>query len=399
MAVEFDEGQVAVEEAPVSRPLAPEQFRRPLTDQEIQQRPSPIIIPNAQPDYGSVLAQDTSNVMQWAMEARKAQEMNARLAVARQAVTAATEFVRRKEVERMVREGKSLEQSEYDSRVKYQIPAPANIGALRPVPAPTTMKLGGQDFVRYGTRGEQVKPLAPSQPSSVRLVDEIQKSEMEANAAEKSGNAARAQQLRDRAALLREQTKGQEIVTGYDDQGRPIVRVGKGVGVPTVATQSQAQQKLLRYENSIELMNHLDTALKPEHLGAAGVTGEWILDRGLSQLVPELANKERIDARSALVAVREGLLREMSNDPRFSNVDREEISKALPSSGVFESLPSAKQRIETVRRIIMGRARIYSKGLGQPPPLWTLEVDEIKNLYKQGKIDKETALNALVRFH
>lgn len=238
------------------------------------------------------------------------------------------------------------------------------------------------------------------QPASVRLTDEILKSEQQAKDADMMGNSAAAQALRDRAALLREQTKGQEVVTGYDDQGRPIVKVGKGVGSATVATQSQAQQKLIRYENSIELMNHLNQVLKPEHLGAAGVAGEWILDRSLSQLVPELTNKERVDARSALIALREGLSREMADDRgRFSAADREEIMRALPSNGVFESLPDAQQRLSTVRGILIQRARNYSQALGQTPPLWTMNPDEIKALFKAGKIDQTTAVNALTRFY
>lgn len=242
--------------------------------------------------------------------------------------------------------------------------------------------------------------------ASVAITDEILKSESEANKAEAEGNMVEATRLRDRATLLREQTKGQEVVTGYDDQGRPIIRMGKGVGAPTVATQSQAQQKLLRYENSVELINKLQKTLKSEHLGAAGVAGEWIMDRGMSQLIPELANKDRIDARSALIAAREGLLGEISNDPRFSNMDREEVSRALPSSGIFESLPDATQRLNTVRSIITQRGKIYAKGVGQSPLLWTMTADEIKAEYKKfqtsnGKegIDRETALGALTRFY
>jgi hypothetical protein len=242
----------------------------------------------------------------------------------------------------------------------------------------------------------------PSQaPASVKLVDEIQKTEQAARDAEATGNTTAAQDLRHRVELLVDQTKGQETVIGWDDANRPIIRQGKGVAsAATVATQSQAQQKLIRYENTIELMNHLDKVLKPEHLGAAGVTGEYIMDRGLSQLVPELANKDRVDARSTLVALREGLSREMADDSRrFSAADREEIMKALPSNGVFESLADASQRISTVRSILMERARNYSQAIGQPPPLWTLSADEIKAQFKAGKIDEKTAINALTRFY
>lgn len=236
-------------------------------------------------------------------------------------------------------------------------------------------------------------------PSDIQIVEEIQSSEQAANKAESAGDTGRAQQLRDRATMLRESMKGQQIVTGYDDQGRPIITMGKGAA-PTVATQSEAQRKLLRYENSLELMNHLTQNLQAGHLGIRGLAGEYLLDRGLSQLVPELANQERVDARSALIAMREGMMREMSNDTRFSNADREEIARALPSSGAFESLPDARQRIDTVKRILIQRGKAYSTAAGmKTPPLWTLSSDEIQDLYRNNKISYEEALNALNRFH
>jgi hypothetical protein len=234
-------------------------------------------------------------------------------------------------------------------------------------------------------------------------VDEIQKTEQAANEAFSKGDTTAATQLRDRASLLREQGRGSmEEFTGYNDQGLPIYSLKRGPSSSqaTVATQSQAQQKLIRYENSVELMNHLDKVLTSGHVGAAGVTGEYLMDRGLSQLVPELANKDRVDARSTLIALREGLSREMADDRgRFSAADREEIMRALPSNGMWESLPDASQRISTVRNIIMQRARNYSQAIGQPAPLWTLSADEIKAQFKAGKIDEKTAINALTRFY
>jgi hypothetical protein len=245
------------------------------------------------------------------------------------------------------------------------------------------------------------KPTQP--PASVKLVDEIQKTEQAANEAFSKGDTTAATQLRDRASLLREQGRGSmEEFTGYNDQGLPIYSLKRGPSSSqaTVATQSQAQQKLIRYENSVELMNHLDKVLTSGHVGAAGVTGEYLMDRGLSQLVPELANKDRVDARSTLIALREGLSREMADDRgRFSAADREEIMRALPSNGMWESLPDASQRISTVRNIIMQRARNYSQAIGQPAPLWTLSADEIKAQFKAGKIDEKTAINALTRFY
>lgn len=188
----------------------------------------------------------------------------------------------------------------------------------------------------------------------------------------------------------------------FDDQGRPIINYGPqatGIGKPSVATQSQAQQKLLKYENSMELLSQLERTLKPEHVGVAGAGGELIFDRSLAQIYPGMANTNRAGVRTVLQSAREGLMREISDDPRFSNKDREEIGKALPSSGVFESFPNAMARIKTVKDIIANRGKVYSSGLGLKPPIWSLSADEIKDMYDKGQIPQDEALKALIRFH
>ena len=154
----------------------------------------------------------------------------------------------------------------------------------------------------------------------------------------------------------------------------------------------------------MELMNRLDMVLKPEHVGARGVAGEWLVDKGLQQVAeavggPDVSSEGRMQSRKLIIALREGLMRDMTNDNRFTMADREEISKALPSSGIFESYKDAKSAINLVRDVVTQRSRNYAKVLGQSPPLWTLSSQEIVELYKNNKIDRETAHQALVRFH
>ncbi len=254
-------------------------------------------------------------------------------------------------------------------------------------------------------QGENIHiPPQHQAPASIQEVDEIQKTDMLAKQAHDAGNKVLEKQLQDRSELLRNQLKGQEVVTGWDDQGRPIVRVGKGGGGATVATQSQAQQKLLKYENTMEVMNRLDNVLKPEHLGVRGVGGEWIVDKGLQQLAeiagtPDVGSEGRIESRKLIVALREGLMRELSGDTRFNATDREEISKALPSNGAFESFKDAKVAMNTVRSIIVQRSKNYAQAIGEKPPVWTLSPEEIKSQYKAGKMSLDEAKNALTRFH
>lgn len=195
----------------------------------------------------------------------------------------------------------------------------------------------------------------------------------------------------------------------FDDQGRPIINYGPqetSIGAPSVATQSMAQRKLLKYEAASELINHLQKNMETGHVGLSGVLGEYVGDRILPQLGVDSFKGKRADVRSTLIAARESLLREISDDTRFSNADREEISRALPSSGVFESLPNAQQRLETVRNILNARGRTYSEGLGLKQPEWSLSPDEIKKLYDKHEATKgkegisfEKAQSLLERFH
>lgn len=243
-------------------------------------------------------------------------------------------------------------------------------------------------------------------PAAVKTTDAIFELEDKARQAEAMGDVPQATLYRDKAKLLREDMMGSGFeITGWDDQGRPIMRYGKGsLGTATVATQSRSQQKLQKYENAMELVNRLQQGLEAGHVGLAGVGGEYLWDRGLVQLLnlagaPATADPNRVSSRAALKMLSESLLREVSDDNRFSNLDREEISKALPSSGTFESLSDAQAKLGTIRDILTKRGRVYGRALDTTPPLWTLSQDEIRSLYKQNKIDKTQALDALERFH
>lgn len=212
------------------------------------------------------------------------------------------------------------------------------------------------------------------------------------------------------AIELASTNKGKSIYMGMDDSGKPIFQMTEGgaspIGNPTVATQTMSQRKLLKYEAATELINHLERNMESGHVGIAGVLGENVGDKLLPQFGIDSFRGKRADVRATLVATREGLMREISDDTRFSNLDREQIDKALPSSGVFESLPDALQKLATVKRILSQRGKIYSAGVEGTPPLWSLSKEEIVNLHNEFKtsggkkgIDYKTALDALERFH
>src|SRR5690606_35013314 len=96
--------------------------------------------------------------------------------------------------------------------------------------------------------------------------------------------------------------------------------------------------------------------LRAEDLGIQGVVKEDLINKGLAQLRPVLADKTTSENRMKLRAWREGTMRQISADTRFSNADRSAIERLLPQDGAFESLPSAQAKILAVLNIMQERA-------------------------------------------
>ena len=265
------------------------------------------------------------------------------------------------------------------------------------------------------TEKEKAAAKSPKETAAIKNIEKINEWEQQAKEAEAAGDLQTAKDLRKNSSMVQEQLKGWGMTMGYDDQGRPIMTMGKG-SQPTVATQTMAQGKLLQYENATQLMNWLSNNLTDSHVGVAGAAGEFLVDKTLEQVLPGVANKDRIKARTTLIGLRETLLREMSDDRtgRFSVADRNEIEKALPSSGMFESKTDAMERINRVREILADRGKVYARSMGVKPPTWTLSEDEIVKMYQDGQksgldpkspefkkqfLTKDEATDALVRFH
>lgn len=287
-------------------------------------------------------------------------------------------------------------------------------------PVAPQLRVAGGGLYRVPEKGPAETLVAPTPkppvrpPASVELVDEIQKANQAIRDAESKGDKEGADKARERSELLQSQAKGginMEFGPGGTLQS---FSTGGGQAKPTIAMATQAQEKLVKYKNSMDLMNSLEDVIKPEHLGVRGVAGEVLIDKGLQQAaealgMPDVAKSDRMESRKLMVALREGLMREMNDGSRFSLADREEISKALPSSGIWESGKDAEKGLSIVRKVLTQRSQNYARSIGKPIPLWTLSGPEIKQQYpnaqdivnavKARKLDKEDARNALVRYY
>lgn len=257
------------------------------------------------------------------------------------------------------------------------------------------------DADRYKTQADlaeerlklaQEKAGAGSGSPTLKLLDEADNETAAAQAAKDAGSDSEYQRHTARAAALKDaiNTHGEEeTFMGYDDQNRPILKTTKGgktTGTPTVGTESVAQQNEIKYGNALKLIGNLQKNLRPEDVGVAGLGGEMLADRGLAQLNPGWADKTRIKNREVVGVLKESLMRTITDDTRrFSNQDREDIAKALPSNGAWESYPDAMQKLNVAKGIIIDRARNYAERTGTPLPLYAQNKNEIKSGFTKKK--------------
>lgn len=251
----------------------------------------------------------------------------------------------------------------------------------------------------------KARPGLVTDTPAIRNAAYLAKLRQDAEAARASGDTKLFQQKQSEITDIQEQIQKGQSFTVYDPAtGAPIAQMNSGGApsgsvAPTVALRSAAQQKLVKYENSSALIGDLQRNLTSDQVGVKGVLGESIVDKGLAQFFPELADKDRIDNRAKLQMAREGLMREISDDPRFNMQDRAEIGKALPSSGVFESYDDAMQKFATVQKVIKDRSRTYAKSIGAPIPDFTKTEQELINEFServsaiQEKLDSKVVNN------
>ncbi len=176
--------------------------------------------------------------------------------------------------------------------------------------------------------------------------------------------------------------KTTEITTS--PTGETTVTFGKTAGgKTTTATATRLQETNVKYENALSLINQLQKNLSPGDVGPAGVLGEMVLDVALPAFgVNQFFSGARVENRTALATLRESLLRQISDDPRFSNVDRAEVAKGLPKDGIYESYPDAMQRMATIRQILSDRLQRSSTALGVSAPAAVQSRDEIIQKYE-----------------
>lgn len=235
------------------------------------------------------------------------------------------------------------------------------------------------------------------------------------------------EQLRlENEARSRPPADGQLVKLGNDEYGRPIQGIRQpngqitqisqppgmsftmgpngefqfkqGVGELTTGATTTSQERQAGLERVVFEGASLLKNLRPEDVGVRGVIGENVINQGLAQVNPDIADRKLSENRAQLAAYREGALRVVSSDPRFSQSDRVAIEKILPESGFLESLPSVQAKLGAVQAIMAERAgreaaRRGTKSIVAQTP------EEIQAAAASGKLQKDAAAALLVALH
>lgn len=289
--------------------------------------------------------------------------------------------------------------------VKGQMPPPELTAQVMEARASAQTKKFERDKELLGLRGTG-QPVAQKY---LRLAD--QEEELAEDFRVK-GDTANYQAHKERAdnyrALAAPKTSSTEV--SFDSAGKPVVTQSYGPK-PTSAMTTDAQKKIVRYEDALTLINQLQKTLQPSDVGPAGVLGETVLDVALPSIGQgQFFSGARIANRTALGALRESLLRQINDDPRFSNVDRETVSQLLPKTGLFESYPAAMQRMDTVKQILTDRIGAYSGASRTPTPGsaqspsqlitdYNAAVDSLSQQVKENRLTPQQAYDRAQQLH
>lgn len=202
-------------------------------------------------------------------------------------------------------------------------------------------------------------------PGAAGPSTEVEKIYNAINAARAAGDTARVEVLTQ--ALNKLLDSSGMTVEGFGPNGELLTRVRTGGGGSTYTERTRIGEQARKGEEALNLLTSLEASLSPGAVGVPGKLGEVVVDRGLAQLFPQLADRERMQARDLIRLTREQLLRQVSGDSRFSNTDREQIERALPSEGPMESYESAMSKIRNVRAMIQDRLEINQRHLEDGP--------------------------------
>lgn len=222
-----------------------------------------------------------------------------------------------------------------------------------------------------------------------------------------AGEFDAAEDLRQRILQLETQlTPSNTTVESFGPEGQVISRITTGKGgaaaAPelTMAVRSDLQKRLIASEKAADMSKQLAMTLTPLNVGIAGWGQQVMVDEGIGQLFPGLVSQQNVDARTLLGAYVETMIKNFKVDAQMNAKEEQRIKRFLPKTGANESIQSATSKILRVMRELHNMREVDSKRLGTDEPAFPLSAEEIKTLWKSGKLtDRELAKDLLNTYY
>jgi len=173
------------------------------------------------------------------------------------------------------------------------------------------------------------------------------------------------------------------------------------VGDLSGAQKGRLEKNYFDVERAISGLDALTPMIEPDQLGIGGAIKENIIDNLLVDYIPEEFGdfkeraRQRITTREGIKLWTESVLRSISGDPRFSNVDRAAISAIAGKPGATVSYEKTIIAQRGIRKMFQERLRQSANELGRPVPTFAMSPEMINDAVSDNSITTTDAEDLL----
>ena len=186
----------------------------------------------------------------------------------------------------------------------------------------------------------------------------------------------------------------------FDADGR-LQQVTQG-GEPTTGSKTKYQYALTKMQQSLNLLEEVESLYKDEFVGVWGAVGETLFDRGFAALdfdwAKDMANEDRIRFRNKTRQFNNTIMRVIGDETRFSNEDREAINESIVNLGYSNSSKEAEIAMDNLRQTLITRAIVYDEKLkqqGEETSLTWLPTSAVIKEFNSGNLTEDNAIRIL----
>lgn len=186
---------------------------------------------------------------------------------------------------------------------------------------------------------------------------------------------------------------GQQISLTTDASGNVQVQMGPGKVQP--GAQSRMQENLADLKKSIVQIDRAKSQMTEKDVGVAGTVWDEVLNKWVSQAVPEAGDPSVSGNRVLLQKAADSYLQTQTAKGRLSAAERDDIRNALVTRKPGESFTRAQGVLEAMSRIQKFDAIAVAKTGQQKLESWMfdgLSQTEIRQLMKEGVLTPTEAL-------